>query len=158
MPQNEESFYSLCLGYASLVGIAIIVLVYWFSDVKIFQRLKLNSKKNVLIIIVDDLRPELGCYVDEHSQLYPDTKTPSIDKLAAKSLLLRRAYVQQAVCSPSRTSLLTGRRPDTTRVYDLQTYFRKVGGDFTTIPQYFNPLPHSQYVHSGDPVERPSLP
>ena len=45
--------------------------------------------------------------------------------------------MQQAVCSPSRTSLLTGRRPDTTHVYDLVTYFRDVGGNFTTIPQYF---------------------
>ncbi|XP_050395464.1 iduronate 2-sulfatase [Patella vulgata] len=50
---------------------------------------------------------------------------------------MKRAYVQCALCSPSRTSFLTGRRPDTTRVYDLKHYFRDVGGNFTTIPQFF---------------------
>jgi iduronate 2-sulfatase len=63
--------------------------------------------------------------------------TPNLDSLASKSLLLKRAFVQQALCSPSRTSLLTGRRPDTTHVYDLSTYFRKAAGNFTTIPQFF---------------------
>ena len=59
------------------------------------------------------------------------------DALASRSLLLKKAYVQQAVCSPSRTSLLTGRRPDTTHVYNLYDYFRTVGGNYTTIPEYF---------------------
>jgi len=63
--------------------------------------------------------------------------TPNLDRLATHSLLLRRAYVQQAVCSPSRTSLLTGRRPDTTRVHDLLRYWRTAAGNFTTLPQYF---------------------
>ncbi|KAH3775129.1 iduronate 2-sulfatase-like [Dreissena polymorpha] len=61
----------------------------------------------------------------------------NIDALVRKSLLLKKAYVQQALCSPSRTSFLTSRRPDTTHVYDLETYWRKVSGNFTTIPQYF---------------------
>ncbi|XP_053399532.1 iduronate 2-sulfatase-like [Mercenaria mercenaria] len=63
--------------------------------------------------------------------------TPNIDALASRSLLFKRAYVQQAVCSPSRTSFLTGRRPDTTHVYNLVTNFRTVGGNFTTLPEYF---------------------
>ena len=97
------------------------------------------KRKNVLFFAVDDLRPELGCYLgrDFPSPIYPKVHSPNIDALASKSLLLRRAYVQQSVCSPSRTSLLTGRRPDTTHVYDLKSYFRKVGGNFTTIPEYF---------------------
>ena len=97
------------------------------------------SKMNVLFLVVDDMRPELNCYLgpDFPSPVHPNIHSPHLDALAAKSLLLKRAYVQQAVCSPSRTSLLTGRRPDTTHVYDLQTYFRKSGGNFTTIPQYF---------------------
>ena len=98
-----------------------------------------TGKKNVLFFAVDDLRPELGCYRggDFPSPIHPKISSPNIDALASKSLLLKRAYVQQSVCSPSRTSLLTGRRPDTTHVYDLTSYFRKVGGNYTTIPEYF---------------------
>ncbi len=97
------------------------------------------DKKNVLFFVSDDMRPELTVYdgPDFPSPVHPKMHSPNLDALAAKSLLLKRAYVQQAVCSPSRTSLLTGRRPDTTHVYDLVHYFRKVGGNFTTIPQYF---------------------
>ena len=77
-----------------------------------------DGRFNVLFIAVDDLRPQLGCYGMEKMH------TPNLDALAARGTLFNRAYCQQAVCSPSRTSLLTGRRPDTTRVYDLQTHFR----------------------------------
>lgn len=45
--------------------------------------------------------------------------------------------LQQALCAPSRASFLTSRRPDTTKVYDLDTYWRNAGGNFTTLPQYF---------------------
>ncbi|KAK6171253.1 hypothetical protein SNE40_019481 [Patella caerulea] len=85
------------------------------------------------------MRPELGVYLgsDFPSPIHPEVHTPNLDALAAKSLLLKRSYVQQAVCSPSRTSLLTGRRPDTTHVYDLIHYFRNVGGNYTTIPGFF---------------------
>ena len=98
-----------------------------------------DMKRNVLFFAVDDMRPELGCYLgpDFPSPVHPKIHSPNLDALAAKSLLLKRAYVQQAVCSPSRTSLLTGRRPDTTHVYDLYHYFRNVGGNYTTIPEYF---------------------
>jgi hypothetical protein len=58
---------------------------------------------------------------DFPSSIHPPMFTPNLDALAAKSLLLKRAYVQQALCSPSRTSVLTGRRPDTTHVYGLHT-------------------------------------
>ncbi|XP_065845713.1 iduronate 2-sulfatase-like [Oscarella lobularis] len=94
---------------------------------------------NVLFFVSDDMRPELNSYLgpDFPSPVHPKMHSPNLDMLASKSLVLKRAYVQQAVCSPSRTSLLTGRRPDTTHVYDLVKYFRKVGGNFTTIPQHF---------------------
>ena len=99
----------------------------------------IDARMNVLFLVADDMRPELGAYYgkDFPSPIHPTMHSPNLDKLASKSLLLKRAYCQQAVCSPSRTSLLTGRRPDTTHVYDLQTYWRKSGGNFTTIPQYF---------------------
>ena len=90
-----------------------------------------EGKYNVLFIAVDDLRPELGCYG------VPHIKTPNIDALAQRGTVFNRAYCQQAVCSPSRTSLLTGRRPDTCKVYDLQTHFRLHLPDVVTLPEYF---------------------
>ena len=100
-----------------------------------------TAVKNVLFLVVDDLRAQLGAYQGSGccfpSSISPTMITPNMDKLARKSLLLKRAYVQQALCSPSRTSVMTGRRPDTTHVYDLESYWRTVGGNFTTLPQYF---------------------
>ena len=63
--------------------------------------------------------------------------TPNIDALARQSLVLRKNYCQQAICGPTRASLLTSRRPDRTRVWDLSSYWRTVGGNYTTIPQLF---------------------
>lgn len=90
-----------------------------------------RPRMNVLMIAVDDLRPELGCYGASHM------RTPHLDKLASQGMLFTRAYCQQAVCSPSRVSLLTGRRPDTTRIYELQTHVRKTLPDVVTLPEHF---------------------
>jgi iduronate 2-sulfatase len=91
------------------------------------------TPRNVLFLVVDDLRPELGCYGN------PIVKTPNIDRLARRGLVFTRAYCQQAVCTPSRTSFLTGLRPDTTKVYDngRENGFRKVLPDVVTLPQFF---------------------
>ncbi len=89
------------------------------------------SRPNVLFIAVDDLRPEMGCYGNEV------VKTPNIDRLAARGIVFKHAYCQQAVCSPTRSSLLTGRRPDATRVWDLNTHFRAALPEVVTLPQYF---------------------
>ncbi len=90
-----------------------------------------TSRYNVLFIAVDDLRPELGCYGRAHMH------TPNIDALARTGTVFKRAYCQQAVCSPSRTSLMTGCRPDTTRVWDLHTSFRDTIPDVVTLGQHF---------------------
>ncbi|XP_072519730.1 iduronate 2-sulfatase [Salminus brasiliensis] len=90
-----------------------------------------KGKLNVLFIIADDLRPALGCYLD------PVVKSPNIDQLASKSTVFFNAHAQQAVCGPSRTSFLTSRRPDTTKLYDFNSYWRVSAGNYTTLPQYF---------------------
>lgn len=90
----------------------------------------LDQRPNILFIAVDDLRPELRCYGNTIIQ------TPHLDKIANEGLLLNRAYCQQAVCSPSRSSILSGARPDTTKVWDLATHFRKALPDVVTLPQH----------------------
>jgi iduronate 2-sulfatase len=89
------------------------------------------QKPNILFIAVDDLRPELGCYGRDY------IKSPNIDRIARQGMTFNRAYCQQAVCSPSRSSLLTGTRPDTTKVRDLVTHFRDALPAVVTLPQLF---------------------
>ena len=90
-----------------------------------------RRKMNVLFIAVDDLRPQLGCYGQKQ------ILSPNIDRLASRGLLFERAYCQQAVCAPSRASILTGTRPDTTKIYDLNTPVRKAMPDVITLPEHF---------------------
>ncbi|XP_067664348.1 iduronate 2-sulfatase-like [Haliotis asinina] len=95
------------------------------------------GRRNVLFLVADDMRPDIEAFGQADGIVRPKMHTPNLDRLAGRSLLLKQAHVQQALCGPSRTSLLTSRRPDTTRVYDCKTYWRSSGGNFTTLPQYF---------------------
>ncbi|RME94174.1 MAG: iduronate-2-sulfatase, partial [Verrucomicrobia bacterium] len=90
-----------------------------------------QNKPNILFIAVDDLRPELGCYGS------PIVISPNLDALARDGLLFDRAYCQEAICCPSRTSLMTGARPETVGVIENYTYFRDVSPDIITLPQHF---------------------
>ena len=90
-----------------------------------------KARPNVLFLAVDDLRPEFGAYGKSY------VKTPNLDRLAARGVTFDRAYCQQAVCSPSRSSIMTGMRPDSTKVYDLVTHFRTALPDAVTLPQLF---------------------
>ena len=96
-----------------------------------FPALQAATKPNILFISVDDLRPQLGCYGDKLIQ------SPNIDRIAARGIVFNKAYTQQAVCSPSRTAIMTGLRPDVTKVWDLDTHFRPAQPDCITLPQHF---------------------
>ena len=85
---------------------------------------------NVLLIMADDLRPELAAYGSP-------AITPHLDRLAARGLRFERAYCQQALCNPSRSSMLTGRRPDTLRIWSNETHFRDPNPDVATLPGWF---------------------
>ena len=89
------------------------------------------EKPNVLFIAVDDLRPELGCYGS------PIAKTPGLDKLASQGLMFNRAHCQEAICRPSRASLMTGTRPETTGLFHNYVSLRELQPDVLTLPQHF---------------------
>ncbi len=100
-----------------------------FSEAFVFSQQK--SKPNILFIAIDDLKPILGCY--GNTQI----KTPNIDRLAKMGTVFMSNYVQQAVCGPTRASLMTGKRPDYTKIWDLKTKMRDINPDILSLPQYF---------------------
>jgi arylsulfatase A-like enzyme len=112
-----------------------------------------HRKMNVLFIAVDDLRPQLGCYGQKQ------IISPNIDRLAARGLLFERTYCQQAVCAPSRASVLSGVRPDTSKIYDLNTPLRKAMPDVLSLPQHFKDNGYETisigkiYHHSRDDLQ-----
>ena len=107
---------------------------------------------NILFIGVDDLRPELACYGADYMH------TPAMDQLAQSGMRFDAAYCQQAVCLPSRISLFTGMRPDSTGVRDLKTKFRKTIPDAITLTQHFRAAGYhtigmGKVLHDEQPAE-----
>jgi len=90
------------------------------------------EKLNVLFVSIDDLGPNLGVYDN------PIMVSPHLDSFAGHAATFRRAYCQAAVCAPSRASLMTGLRPDSTRVWHLGDKFRELHPNIVTIPQHFS--------------------
>ncbi len=116
---------------------SIIVFAIYLSANPAFAK----QRPNVLFIAIDDLRTDLGCYGNSA------VKSPNLDTFAKTGMLFNRAYCQQAVCNPSRASLLTGLRLNTLRIWDLPTHFRQRLPDVVTLPQMFkNQGYHAQCI------------
>lgn len=110
---------------AALLRLVAVSLILAFTN------LSAAEKPNVLLICVDDLKPTLGCYGDKLA------KSPNIDRLAARGMRFDLAYCNQAVCAPSRNSLLTGSRSTSLGIYGLSQNFRERAPDAVTMTQHF---------------------
>jgi len=115
----------------NFIGLVLLLVVAFSCKQKEIVKEAVKKQPNVLFIAIDDLRPELGCYGSEIAI------TPNLDALAADGLLFENAYCQQAICSPSRASIMTGARPETINVIENYTYFRDVNPDIVTLSQHF---------------------
>ena len=107
----------------------LFLFLFFLSIIKV--QAQETSKPNILFIAIDDLKPTIGSYGDQLAI------TPNIDAIAKNGTTFLNNHTQQAVCGPSRASLLTGKRPDYTKVWDLKTKMRDKNPDILTIPQYF---------------------
>jgi len=103
----------------------------WMPAAAPLVSLAQSRRLNVLLIAVDDLNTRIACYGD------PVVKTPNIDRLARRGVRFDHAYCNYPLCNPTRTSLISGRRPETTKIYDNNTAPRTYLGDTVFLPEYF---------------------
>ncbi len=112
------------------------------------------DRLNVLLIVTDDMNNDLGCYG------HPRVQSPHIDRLAERGMRFDCAYCQVTVCNPSRVSMLSGLRPDRTKVYTLREETRSYLGDWVMLPEYFRHQGHftaqvGKIYHTDDGFEDP---
>ena len=108
------------------------ILPWLMASFALMIQVSAKDRPNILLILVDDLKPVLGCYGD------PLAKTPNIDRLAASGLRFESAYCNQSVCAPSRNNLMLGSRSTSIGIYGLGRHFRDVFPEAVTMPQYFS--------------------
>lgn len=112
-----------CIGY---LAVGVLLMPSWPT-----LSASAADKPNVLLILVDDLKPALGCYGDSVA------RTPHIDALAARGMRFDLAYCNQAVCAPSRFTLMLGSHSTSTGLYGLGSQLREILPNAVTMPQYF---------------------
>ena len=132
--------------YKSIIATMLLATLGYFSAEA------QTTKKNILFIAVDDLRPELGCYGSDIAI------SPNLDKLASEGLLFNHAYCQQAICGPSRASIMTGIRPSTSGITHNYIRFREKLPVAQTITQAFTDngyeaVYYGKIFHHGDEDE-----
>lgn len=126
-----------------IFGLVALLILYALSNVvRIPERTEKEVQKpqNVLLIVADDMRAEATPFLDpkERPWLYRNITTPNLERLAQRSMVFKRAYAQVARCNPSRSSFLTGRRPDTTQVHLNTVHFRTTTkAHLITLPEFF---------------------
>ena len=121
---------SIMKAYRYILSRFITLLVFQMAAVNVFAQSP-SAKYNVLFISIDDLNTDMGSY--GHKLV----KTPNIERLAKRGVQFDRAYCQYPLCNPSRASIMTGLKPDVTKVYDLTTFFRNTIPNTITLPQLF---------------------
>ena len=119
----------VCAHYALLAVVGLLLSSGVASDMPV--QAGSIDRPNILLISIDDLRPDLGSYG------HPVAKTPSLDAFAESSVLFEKAYSQQAVCGPSRAALLTGLRPSTTGIKTLKQSVSATVPNITTLNKSF---------------------
>jgi arylsulfatase A-like enzyme len=132
-----------------IIVISALAVVSALSLLSCSSKVSENKKMNVLFIAIDDLRPELGAYgIDK-------VKSPNIDKLAEEGMVFNRAYCQEAICSASRISLLTGMYCQSTKIYGIKLKKKDNLPEITSLPKHFkdngyNTISIGKIYHHGD--------
>lgn len=109
------------------ISTKLTLFLFWFSNANAIA----GEKPNILFLSVDDLKPLIGAYG------FDEVPTPNMDELASRGTVMLNNHCQQAICAPSRMSMFTGLRPDSTKVWDLRTSIQDANPNAVTMQQWF---------------------